>query len=55
LFAEIRCTDSHEKALREKGIREESILAAVRIASVGHGLAGVLETEKALTPAASVL
>src|SRR5438067_4779247 len=27
------CVDSHEKTLREKGIREETIVAAVRIAS----------------------
>jgi alkyl hydroperoxide reductase subunit D len=40
-----------EKTLREKGVREESILAAVRIASVIHGLASVLETENALSPA----
>ena len=46
------CVDSHEKTLREKGIREETILAAVRIASVIHGLASVLEAEKAApTPA----
>ena len=46
------CIDSHEKTLREKGMREESVLAAVRIASVIHGLASVLETEKVLAPAA---
>jgi len=48
------CVDSHEKTLREKGVREESILAAVRIASVIHGLASVLEAEKAVMPAATV-
>jgi lipoyl-dependent peroxiredoxin subunit D len=48
------CVDSHEKTLREKGIREESIIAAVRIASVIHGLAGVLEAERAAIPAAAV-
>jgi alkyl hydroperoxide reductase subunit D len=41
------CVDSHEKSLREKGLREETILAAMRIASVIHGLAVVLDTEKA--------
>ncbi len=46
------CVDSHEKTLREKGVREETIVAAVRIASVIHGLASVLEAEKALAPAA---
>jgi len=41
------CVDSHEKTLREKGLSEETILAAMRIASVIHGLAVVLDTEKA--------
>jgi len=48
------CVDSHEKTLREKGIREESIVAAVRIASVIHGLASVLEAESAAMPAGAV-
>jgi len=48
------CVASHEKTLREKGFREESILAAVRIASVIHGLAGVLETEKVASPVPAV-
>jgi lipoyl-dependent peroxiredoxin subunit D len=48
------CVDSHEKTLREKGIREESIVAAVRLALVIHGLASVLEAEQAAIPAASV-
>ena len=39
------CVASHERALREKGIPEETILAAVRIASVIHGAAAVLDTE----------
>jgi len=46
------CVDSHEKTLREKGVREETIVAAVRIASVVHGLASVLEAEKAIALAA---
>jgi lipoyl-dependent peroxiredoxin subunit D len=37
------CVESHEKVLREKGVSEESILAAVRIASVIHALAAVVE------------
>jgi alkyl hydroperoxide reductase subunit D len=41
------CVDSHEKTLREKGVHEETIVAAVRIAAVIHGLASVLEAEKA--------
>ena len=47
------CVDSHEKTLREKGVREESILAAVRLASVIHGLASVFEMEKTSVPVAS--
>jgi lipoyl-dependent peroxiredoxin subunit D len=39
------CVDSHEKVLREKGASEETILAAVRIASTIHGLAAVLDVE----------
>ena len=39
------CIDSHEKTLREKGMTEEAIVAAVRIASVVHGLATVLDAE----------
>jgi alkyl hydroperoxide reductase subunit D len=36
------CVDAHEKVLREKGVGEETILAAVRIASVIHALAAVV-------------
>ncbi len=39
------CVDSHEKVLRDKGVSEEKILAAVRIASVTHAIAVVLDTE----------
>jgi alkyl hydroperoxide reductase subunit D len=41
------CVDSHEHVIREKGMSEESILAAVRLASVIHGLATVFDTEAA--------
>jgi alkyl hydroperoxide reductase subunit D len=44
------CVDSHEKTLREKGISEEKILAAVRIASVLHAIAVVLDTEQVAAP-----
>lgn len=37
------CMASHEKGLREKGVTAETILAAVRIASVIHGAAAVLD------------
>ena len=40
------CIDSHEKVLREKGIGEEKIIAAVRVASVLHAIAVVLDTER---------
>jgi alkyl hydroperoxide reductase subunit D len=46
------CVDAHEKTLREKGIGEEKILAAIRIASVIHAIAGVLDSENA-SPTAS--
>ena len=48
------CVDSHEKTLRDKGLEEEKILAAVRIASVVHALAKSFTAEAALkveTPA----
>jgi alkyl hydroperoxide reductase subunit D len=38
------CVDSHEKVLREKGVNEETILSAVRIASVIHAIAAVLDS-----------
>jgi lipoyl-dependent peroxiredoxin subunit D len=40
------CVAAHENVLREKGVGEEAILAVVRIASVIHGLASVLEAEE---------
>lgn len=46
------CVDSHEQVLRGKGITEETILAAVRLASVIHGLATVFDTE-AVVPSAT--
>ena len=42
------CVDAHEKGLREKGLGEEAILASVRIASVIHAVARVLDAEAAL-------
>jgi alkyl hydroperoxide reductase subunit D len=38
--------DSHEKVLRDKGVTEEQVLAAVRIASVIHAIAVVLDAER---------
>jgi alkyl hydroperoxide reductase subunit D len=39
------CVSSHEKVLRDKGLSEESILAAVRIAAVLHSIASVMDAE----------
>jgi alkyl hydroperoxide reductase subunit D len=36
------CVDGHERSLREKGLTEETILAAVRVASVIQAIATVL-------------
>ncbi len=44
------CVDSHERVLREKGMSEEKVLAAIRIASVLHAIAVVLDTERVATP-----
>lgn len=41
------CVAAHEKVLRDKGMKEETILAAVRIASVIHAVAAVLDAEAA--------
>jgi alkyl hydroperoxide reductase subunit D len=40
------CVDSHEKVLREKGFGEDKIVAAIRIASILHAIAAVLDTER---------
>jgi alkyl hydroperoxide reductase subunit D len=40
------CVDSHEQVLRDKGFAEEKILASVRVASVMHAIAVVLDTER---------
>ena len=44
------CVDSHEKSLREKGISEEKMLAAVRIAAVVQAIAVVLDAERVRAP-----
>ena len=43
-----------EAVLRQKGVTEETILAAVRIASVIHGAAAVLDAESALKEATAL-
>ena len=49
------CVDSHEKVLRDKGVSEEQVLAAVRIASVIHAIAVVLDTERVTAQQLSVV
>jgi alkyl hydroperoxide reductase subunit D len=39
------CVDSHEKVIREKGLSEDAVLAAIRLASVVHALAVVFDAE----------
>jgi alkyl hydroperoxide reductase subunit D len=41
-----KCVDSHEKVLRDKGVSEETVLAAVRVASILHAIGSVLDAEK---------
>jgi alkyl hydroperoxide reductase subunit D len=40
------CVDSHEKVMREKGLSEEAVLAAIRLAAVVHGLALMFDAER---------
>lgn len=42
------CMDSHEKSVREKGLTEDHVMQAIRIASIIHAVAGVLTAEEAL-------
>ena len=44
------CVDSHEKVVREKGLSEEAVLAAIRLAAVVHGLATVFDAEGVPVP-----
>lgn len=48
------CMASHERVVREKGMSEETVAAAVRLASVIHAIASVVEAEEALVPAEPV-
>ena len=51
------CMDSHEKSVREKGLTEDHVLQAIRIAAIINAISEVLTTEEALEglsqPAAS--
>jgi alkyl hydroperoxide reductase subunit D len=42
------CIDSHEKILKQAGLNKEVVQNAVRIASVIHAVAAVLDAEDAL-------
>ncbi|MCB1018756.1 MAG: carboxymuconolactone decarboxylase family protein [Acidobacteria bacterium] len=42
------CVDSHEKVVRDKGLGEDTVLGAVRIASVVHAVARVLDADAIL-------
>lgn len=44
------CVDSHEKPLHEKGMSEEKVLAAMRIAAVVHAIAVVMDTKRVKDP-----
>jgi lipoyl-dependent peroxiredoxin subunit D len=43
------CVDSHERILRQSGVSAEVIQHAVRIASVVHAVAAVMDAEQALS------
>lgn len=43
------CVAAHEEILLGRGVTEEQILAAVRIASVVHGIASVMDVENVQT------
>jgi lipoyl-dependent peroxiredoxin subunit D len=40
------CVDSHEQVVRQKGLSEEQIVTAIRVASVIHALACVFDAER---------
>jgi lipoyl-dependent peroxiredoxin subunit D len=46
------CVASHERQLRQHGLTREAVQSAVRIASVVHAVAGVLEYEGSRAPLA---
>jgi lipoyl-dependent peroxiredoxin subunit D len=49
-----KCVDSHERVLREKGMSEELINAAIRVASVIHAIGVIVESEKAAPTAVAL-
>jgi alkyl hydroperoxide reductase subunit D len=46
-----KCITSHERVLREKGVSEETIIAAIRLASVIHAIAATFAVEPVAVPA----
>jgi lipoyl-dependent peroxiredoxin subunit D len=48
-----KCIIAHEKVLQEKGVTPETIAASIRIASVMHALAAILDVEALSSPAAA--
>ena len=44
-----KCIDAHERVVLEKGLGEEKVLAAVRVASTIYALAVVMDTEESGT------
>jgi alkyl hydroperoxide reductase subunit D len=48
------CMESHEKIVRHGGLTQEQVQAAVRIASVVHAVAAVLDGETALAGEAAI-
>ena len=46
------CMEAHEKVVLHGGLSKEAVQAAVRIAAVVHAVAGVLDAEDAMAPAA---
>jgi alkyl hydroperoxide reductase subunit D len=46
------CVDSHDKAVRERGVSEETVVAAVRIAATMHAVACVLDAEPGILASA---
>jgi alkyl hydroperoxide reductase subunit D len=45
------CVGSHEAVVKEKGLSEEQVVAAVRISAVLHAVATALEAEAVIAPA----
>jgi lipoyl-dependent peroxiredoxin subunit D len=45
-----KCVDAHENVLRQKGVTEETIAGAIRIAAVLHAIGTTLEAESVVAP-----